>query len=49
MIPWNSLQQNAYKHTLKTNKSISKRFRVRGDGSLKRYVSSVGYLYFYYL
>jgi hypothetical protein len=25
-----------WKHTLKTNKSIAKRFRVRGDGSLKR-------------
>lgn len=26
------------KHTLKTNKSVAKRFRVRGNGSLKRYV-----------
>lgn len=24
------------KHTLKTNKAVAKRFRVRGDGSLKR-------------
>lgn len=26
------------KHTLKTNRSVARRFRVRGNGSLVRYV-----------
>jgi ribosomal protein L35 len=30
-----------YKHTLKTIKSVAKRFRVRGNGSLKRSKSGV--------
>ncbi|GKY97052.1 hypothetical protein MPSEU_000663800 [Mayamaea pseudoterrestris] len=31
------------KHTIKTNRSIAKRFRVRGDGSLKRMKSGVSH------
>lgn len=34
--PWVSSILCRSKHTLKTNKSIAKRFRVRGDGTLKR-------------
>jgi hypothetical protein len=40
--PFSTMNMNAMfirgKHTLKTNKSVAKRFRVRGNGSLKRYV-----------
>jgi hypothetical protein len=41
--PFSAMNMNAMfirgKHTLKTNKSVAKRFRVRGNGSLKRYVT----------
>jgi hypothetical protein len=33
-----SIRNERFKSCLKTNKSASKRFRVRGNGSLKRYV-----------
>lgn len=44
---WGLQQQSPFllairnKHSLKTNKSVAKRFRVRGNGTLKRYVLSV--------